>query len=68
MPPKVRDIIAELVADGWLLKTQRGSHRQYEHPTKKGKVTVPGTLSDELAPGTLASIRRQAGLKRGPKQ
>jgi predicted RNA binding protein YcfA (HicA-like mRNA interferase family) len=40
-----------------------GSHRQYEHPTKKGKVTVSGKLSDDIRKGTLASILRQAGLK-----
>ena len=67
MPPKIRDVVRELEADGWRQTSQRGSHRQFEHPTKPGKVTVPGALSDELAPGTLASIRRQAGLRRGNK-
>ena len=41
----------------------RGSHRQYKYSTKKGLVTVPGKLSDELAPETLNSILKQAGLK-----
>ena len=50
--------------DGWYLVVTRGSHRQFKHPTKSGRVTVPGTPSDELAPGTLNSIRKQAGLKR----
>ena len=46
-----------------ILTSQRGSHRQFEHPTKPGKVTVPGHPRDEIARGTLQSIRRQAGLK-----
>ena len=37
--------------------------RQYKHREKKGLVTVPGTMNDELAPGTLNSILKQAGLK-----
>lgn len=41
----------------------KGSHRQYNHPTKHGIVTVPGKPNDELAPGTLNSILKQAGLK-----
>ncbi|MDR0572426.1 MAG: type II toxin-antitoxin system HicA family toxin [Tannerella sp.] len=40
-----------------------GSHRQYRHPTKRGRVTIPGKLSDDLLPGTANSILRQAGLK-----
>ena len=41
----------------------QGSHRQFKHPNKSGLVTVPGHLSDDLAPGTLNSILKQAGLK-----
>jgi predicted RNA binding protein YcfA (HicA-like mRNA interferase family) len=59
---KVRDINL-IEKDGWYLVRTRGSHRQYKHPTKTGLVTVPGKLSDELAPGTLNSILKQAGLK-----
>jgi predicted RNase H-like HicB family nuclease len=40
-----------------------GSHRQFKHPTKIGRVTVSGKLSDNLAPGTLNSIYKQAGWK-----
>ena len=50
--------------DGWFLAATRGSHRQYKHPSKPGRVTVPGKLGDDLAPGTLNSIFKQAGLKR----
>jgi predicted RNA binding protein YcfA (HicA-like mRNA interferase family) len=60
---KVRDIIKLLEEDGWHMARTRGSHRQYVHPTKRGKVTVPGKLSSDVKPGTLHSILRQAGLK-----
>jgi predicted RNA binding protein YcfA (HicA-like mRNA interferase family) len=59
---KVRDVIKRLEADGWYLARTRGSHRQYTHPTKPGLVTVAGKPGDDLAPGTLRSIWRQAGL------
>jgi predicted RNA binding protein YcfA (HicA-like mRNA interferase family) len=59
---KVREIIRLIEQDGWFLVATRGSHRQYKHPTKPGRVTVPGKPSDDLAPGTLNSIRKQAGL------
>jgi predicted RNA binding protein YcfA (HicA-like mRNA interferase family) len=51
-------------ADGWFLVATRGSHRQFKHLTRPGRVTVPGYPSDDLAPGTLNSILKQAGLKR----
>jgi len=60
---KVRDIIKLLEQDGWYLKATKGSHRQYKHPVKLGRVTVPGHPSDDLAPGTLNSVMKQAGLK-----
>ena len=47
--------------DGWTLVVIRGSHRQFKHPTKKGRVTVAGKPSDTIPPGTLASLFRQAG-------
>jgi predicted RNA binding protein YcfA (HicA-like mRNA interferase family) len=52
-----------LETDGWFPVATRGSHRQYKHPTKAGRVTVAGHLGDDLAPGTLNSILKQAGLK-----
>ena len=61
---KVRDVIKLLEADGWRLVATKGSHRQYEHPSKKGVVTVPGHFGDDMPPGTLASVFRQAKLKR----
>jgi predicted RNA binding protein YcfA (HicA-like mRNA interferase family) len=60
---KVREVIQLLEADGWFLVTTRGSHRQYKHQRKPGRVTVAGKLSDDVAPGTLNSILKQAGLK-----
>jgi predicted RNA binding protein YcfA (HicA-like mRNA interferase family) len=50
--------------DGWYFVRTRGSHRQYKHPTKIGLVTLPGKPGDDLAPGTLNSILKQAGLKK----
>ena len=63
MPPKVRDILRRLHDEGWVLVRQRGSHRQYKHPTKPGRVTVPGQPGEELPPGTWSSIQEQAGWK-----
>ncbi|MCG6206611.1 type II toxin-antitoxin system HicA family toxin [Rhodopseudomonas sp. HC1] len=60
---KVRDAIRLIEDDGWLHVATRGSHRQYKHPWKPGRVTVAGKPSDDLAPGTVASILKQAGLK-----
>jgi predicted RNA binding protein YcfA (HicA-like mRNA interferase family) len=60
---KVREALRMIEADGWYLARTRGSHRQYKHPSKRGLVTVPGKLSDDLAPGTLNSILKQADLK-----
>lgn len=63
MPTTVRDVIKLLEQDGWKFHDQRGSHRQFIHPVKKGRVTVAGKPSKDVAPGTLGSILKQAGLK-----
>ncbi|MEB3218944.1 MAG: type II toxin-antitoxin system HicA family toxin [Nostocales cyanobacterium 94392] len=60
---KVRKIIKLIEEDGWYLARTKGSHRQYKHAIKSGLVTVAGKLSDDLAPGTLNSILKQAQLK-----
>jgi len=52
-----------LKADGWFLVCTRGSHRQFRHPRKSGKVTVPGKPGDDIHPKTLNSIMKQADLK-----
>jgi predicted RNA binding protein YcfA (HicA-like mRNA interferase family) len=60
---KVREAIRLLEADGWFQVATKGSHRQYKHARKPGRVTVAGKLSDDMAPGTLNSILKQADLK-----
>jgi predicted RNA binding protein YcfA (HicA-like mRNA interferase family) len=52
-----------LTDDGWFLVRTRGSHQQFKHSTKPGLVTIAGKLNDDLAPGTLNSVLKQAGLK-----
>lgn len=60
---KVSKILDALSRDGWVLTAQRGSHRQFKHPTKTGKVTVNGQPSDVLCGFLLKSIESQSGLK-----
>jgi len=64
MAKKIRDVIRLIEQDGWILIGSRGSHRQFKHPTKSGKVTIAGKLADDIAQGTLHSVLKQAGLKR----
>ena len=61
----VREAIKLIEADGWYLDRQRSSHRQFKHPTKKGRVTIAGKMSDDVHPRTERSILRQAGLTGG---
>ena len=61
--PKVRKAMQMIEEDGWRLVRIRGSHRQFKHPVKPGRVTVPGKPSDDLPPGTWNSILKQSGLK-----
>ncbi|MDR1201936.1 MAG: type II toxin-antitoxin system HicA family toxin [Tannerellaceae bacterium] len=56
-------MISYIESDGLYFVTQKGSHRQFKHPIKKGRVTVPGNINDVLPPGTENSILRQAELK-----
>ena len=60
---KVREIIKLIEADGWYRIKARGGHRQYKHSVKRGRVTVPGQMSEELDPKTQKSILKQAGLE-----
>lgn len=57
-----REVIKLLEADGWYLVSTRGSHHQFKHPTKPGRVTVKDPDKDIPLP-TLKSIERQSGLK-----
>jgi predicted RNA binding protein YcfA (HicA-like mRNA interferase family) len=61
---KIREVTKLLESDGWQHVRTRGSHRQFKHPVKKGLVTVAGHPSEDLAPGTLNSVLKQAGLKK----
>jgi predicted RNA binding protein YcfA (HicA-like mRNA interferase family) len=64
VPTKVREAIRMIEADGWYqVKSGGSSHRQFKHPIRTGRVTIAGKMSDDLAPDTLKSILKQAGLK-----
>jgi predicted RNA binding protein YcfA (HicA-like mRNA interferase family) len=52
-------------SDGWILVRTRGDHRQFHHPTKPGTVTISGAPGDDMPKGTLGSVMRQAGLRKG---
>ena len=58
----IRDVIRALKANGWVEVAQKGSHVQFKHPSRPGRVTVPHPKRD-LPLGTLRSIARQAGLR-----
>jgi predicted RNA binding protein YcfA (HicA-like mRNA interferase family) len=60
---KVRDVLKLIQDDGWFQVAHRGSHRQFKHPVKSGRVTIAGHPSQEMDQGTLKSIFKQAGLK-----
>ena len=61
---KIRDIIKKIESDGWFQIAMTGSHRQYKHPAKPGRVTIAGHPNHDLAPGTLNSVLKQAQLKK----
>ncbi|HEY6893789.1 MAG TPA: type II toxin-antitoxin system HicA family toxin [Rhodanobacteraceae bacterium] len=60
---KVRDVIALLESQGWFQVRQKGSHRQFQHRSKKGTVTVSGKPGVDVPVGTFLSVLKQAGLK-----
>ena len=62
---KIRDVINFIEEDGWFLVATRGSHRQYKHMSKAGRVTIAGHPGDDVSLGTLNSIRKQAQLEKG---
>ena len=62
MPMTSKDMEKLILADGWIFVKQKGSHRQYVHPVKNGKVTIPFHFKD-LPKGAELSILKQAGLK-----
>jgi len=59
---KSAEIISRLKKDGWTLVAVKGSHHQFTHPTRPGRVTVPHPVKD-IPIGTLRNILKQAGLK-----
>ena len=61
---KIREVTKLLESDGWQHVRTKGSHRQFKHPVKKGLVTVAGHPNEDLAPGTLNSVLKQAGFKK----
>jgi predicted RNA binding protein YcfA (HicA-like mRNA interferase family) len=63
---KFREVLQLLQDDGWFLVTQRGSHQQFRHPTKPGKVTVAGKPGLDVPHRTLRSILKQSGLEGEP--
>ncbi len=63
MPLKPKEMERIILADGWMLRNQEGSHRHYTHPTRPGKVTIPFHKGKDLNKKTEFSIRKQAGLK-----
>ena len=58
-----KQLIKLIQKDGWDLVKTKGSHRQFKHPTKKGKVTIPGKSGVDVPKGILNRILKQAGLK-----
>ena len=61
---KVRELIAQIEADGWVQVRVTGSHRQFHHPTKPGTVTIAGNAGTDVPAGTHNSVLKQAGLKK----
>jgi len=61
---KIKELIKLIQSDGWVEARQRGSHRQFKHPTKPGTVTVAGKPNIDVPPGTLNNVLKQAGLKK----
>jgi len=59
---RIRDVIKLIEAEGWYLERTVGSHRQFKHPFRSGRVTIAGRLNLDLHPKTLKSILKQAGL------
>jgi predicted RNA binding protein YcfA (HicA-like mRNA interferase family) len=64
VPTKVREAIRIIEQDGWTQVKSSGGHRQFKHPKKPGRVTISGNFGNDVAPGTMNSILKQAGLKR----
>ena len=62
---KVREAIKLIEGDGWRLVRIKGSHRQFRHAVKPGTVTIAGRLGVDVPIGTMNSILKQSGLRKG---
>jgi predicted RNA binding protein YcfA (HicA-like mRNA interferase family) len=60
---KIREITEIIKKDGWYKVAQKGSHKQFKHLIKPGRVTIAGNPGDDIATGTLNSVLKQAGIK-----
>jgi len=60
---KVREVVRLLTDEDSVRVAEKGNHRPFKRPVKPRKVNVPGKMSDDLPPGTLKSLLRQAGLE-----
>ena len=60
---KTSEVLRILLADGWYIVAQKGSHRQLKHPIKSGKVTLNGKPSSDIWGAELKSVEKQSGLK-----
>lgn len=60
---KIKEVLKLIEKDGWFQVAQKGSHKQFKHPQKTGRVTIAGKQSDDIDKGTLNSILKQAKLK-----
>jgi len=60
---KIREITKIIKKDGWYKVAQKGSHKQFKHLIKPGRVTIAGNPGDDIATGTLNSVLKQAGIK-----
>jgi len=60
---KIREITEIIKKDGWYRVAQKGSHKQFKHLIKPGRVTIAGNPGDDIATGTLNSVLKQAGIK-----
>ena len=59
---KTSEIISRLKADGWYLARQRGSHRQFKHPTKRGTVTINGKMSETQSQFMIKQHQQTGGM------
>ena len=60
---KFKDIKKKLIKDGWFIVEQKGSHVQFKHPVKRGRVTLPFHGNKEITIETLKSISKQSGIE-----